>query len=183
MRNAILAASILTLLSGCIDLNQRGGGTHPRRPLPPDPAPGPYVPPDPNWPRGLVIGGGVTLAASWVVSTVMVGAGPSRMETCPASDYWCDPHHTYSGWLVVPSAGPALALMDNIGKVTPPLRGELAYYGTAMAVNAAALVVVLIGAVNDGPAGPRGPIRLARGWTVAPLASPQSTGAALSGSF
>jgi hypothetical protein len=187
MRTGVLATLILSLLSGCINLNQKGGGSHPARPVAPVEPPAAYVPPDPNWPHGLVVGGAVTLGASWFVSTLIVPAGPSRDEPCPSDrgelpGVSCN-HHTYSGWLLVPVAGPVLAFMDNAGK-HDTLRGEIPYYATTMAINAAALGLVFVGVVNDGPSAPfgRSP-RSTRVWTVVPLTSPSTAGAAVSGSF
>jgi len=175
----IIAVMTLSGLSGCIEVDQRGTSVrHPARessleanaatPAPPSSTPSA---------RPLLVGAAAVLATSWVVSTVSVVAGPKREEECPLFSFFCG-LHTYSGWLVVPVAGPFLAWTDRHETWLP---GEQAFLITATVINTAALGTMFVAAASDNMPPPQKSPRSS--WSVTPMTARSSAGALLTHSF
>jgi hypothetical protein len=106
--------------------------------------------------NSLALIGGAALGAYYAVSVALVFG----TTTC-TPDFIFPSCHSFSGWLLIPVAGPIVALADNVGKPFL-MNGEIACYAIGTAVNIAALVTLLAAAVyrpgSDHPT--------ARRWTL-----------------
>lgn len=130
----------------------------------------------------LVLGivGAGTVVVSWVASIVTVFASnhcTGGVNILHGSDLSC---HSASGFLLIPAAGPYLAMADNLGSETP-LSWENPLYVALSVVNTLAIVAIPLGFAYKVrvpvEAWDAGELRLT------PFASSSATGLALSGTF